>query len=351
MILSMWTLSGLDASGKWVMAAGVPLLVLCWVRYLVHLVLVLTLVLPARGLRILRATRPREQIVRGAAMFCATLLFFTTLSYLPQAEATAINFLAPLIVLSIAPWVLKEPPRLSRWVAAGVAFLGVLIVIRPDGGLHPLGVMFGLLTACCFAAQYIATRKVAGDDPYTSLIWSGAVGALCLTAALPLILPPALPVLRELSLGNWLLLLSTGVSGALGHLLQIGAYRNAAASTLAPFRVFRHGGAPVARPFRRRAADRRAGAGPAGHPGRHRGAPAQGRVPGAAQQSHRRPVARRGGARHPGRRPRPGGAGRGLPAVRGAHLDAAHHGRAQRRRDAHRIQDRPGRPAFRLPGR
>ncbi|MGZ8137959.1 DMT family transporter [Bordetella bronchiseptica] len=235
LILSMWTLSGLDASGKWVMAAGVPLLVLCWVRYLVHLVLVLTLVLPARGLRILRATRPREQIVRGAAMFCATLLFFTTLSYLPQAEATAINFLAPLIVLSIAPWVLKEPPRLSRWVAAGVAFLGVLIVIRPDGGLHPLGVMFGLLTACCFAAQYIATRKVAGDDPYTSLIWSGAVGGLCLTAALPFILPPAMPVLRELSLGNWLLLLSTGVSGALGHLLQIGAYRNAAASTLAPF--------------------------------------------------------------------------------------------------------------------
>ncbi|KDB73142.1 NAD(+)/NADH kinase domain protein, partial [Bordetella bronchiseptica B20-10725633] len=71
----------------------------------------------------------------------------------------------------------------------------VLIVIRPDGGLHPLGVMFGLLTACCFAAQYIATRKVAGDDPYTSLIWSGAVGALCLTAALPFILPPAMPVL------------------------------------------------------------------------------------------------------------------------------------------------------------
>jgi len=235
LILSAWTLSCLDASGKWVMAAGVPLLILCWVRYLVHLLLVLALVLPGRGVGILRSRHPREQLVRGGSMLVATLAFFTTLSYMPQAEATAINFLAPLIVLALAPWVLKEPPRASRWVAAGVAFIGVLIIIRPGGGLHPLGVLFGLLTACCFAAQFIATRRVAGDDPYTSLIWSGAVGAVCLTLALPFTLPPALPALRELDAGNWLLLLSTGLSGALGHLMQIGAYRNAAASTLAPF--------------------------------------------------------------------------------------------------------------------
>ena len=235
LILSAWTLSCLDASGKWVMAAGVPLLILCWVRYLVHLVLVLALVLPKRGLGVLRSSRPREQLLRGGSMLCATLAFFTTLSYMPQAEATAINFLAPLIVLALAPWVLKEPPRISRWAAAAVAFVGVLIIIRPGGGLHPLGVFFGLLTACCFAAQFIATRRVASDDAYTSLIWSGAVGTICLTLALPLTLPAALPVLLDLSPGNWMLLISTGVSGALGHLLQIGAYRNAAASTLAPF--------------------------------------------------------------------------------------------------------------------
>jgi len=235
LILSAWTLSCLDASGKWVMAAGVPLWFLCWVRYVVHLVLVLGLVLPKRGLSVLRSTRPREQLIRGGAMLCATAAFFTTLSYMPQAEATAINFLAPLLVLALAPWVLKEPARMSRWVAAAVAFCGVLIIVRPGGGLDPLGVVFGLLTACCFTAQFIATRRIAGDDPYTSLIWSGAIGAIFLTLMLPLILPPALPILRELSVGNWLLLISTGFSGALGHLLQIGAYRNAAASTLAPF--------------------------------------------------------------------------------------------------------------------
>lgn len=235
LVLSMWVLSCLDASGKWVMSAGVPLLVLSWFRYAVHLVLVLALVLPARGLGIVRSKKPREQILRGGSMFLATLMFFTTLSYIPQAEATAINFLAPLLVLSAAPWILREPARLSRFVAAGVAFVGVVIVIRPGGGLDPVGTLFGLLTACCFAVQFIATRRVAGDDPFTSLIWSGAVGTVVLTLALPFILPPAMPVLRALAPQDWLLLISTGITGGLGHLFQIAAYRRAPASTLAPF--------------------------------------------------------------------------------------------------------------------
>lgn len=235
LVLSMWTLSCLDASGKWVMNAGVPLLVLSWVRYAIHLVLVLALVLPARGVRVLRSTKPREQLIRGGSMFLATLMFFTTLSYIPQAEATSINFLAPLLVLSLAPWILKEPARMSRFAAAGIAFVGVLIVIRPGGGLHPVGTIFGLLTACCFTAQFIATRRVAGDDPFTSLIWSGAVGTICLTLALPFILPPALPVLQALSAFDWMVLISTGITGCVGHLFQIAAYRRAPASTLAPF--------------------------------------------------------------------------------------------------------------------
>lgn len=235
LVLSSWALSGLDASGKWVMTAGISLWILCWVRYVVHLVLVLGLVLPSRGLAVLRPRRPVAQIVRGGVMLLATLSFFTALHYLPQAEATAINFLAPLIVLSVAPWILKEPTRISRWVAAGVGFLGVIIIIRPSAGLDGIGTLFGLLTACLFAGQYIATRFVAIDNPFTTLVWSGAVGSVSLTLALPFILPQALPVLASLSIWQWLVLLGTGFWGAVGHLLQIQAYRLAPASMLQPF--------------------------------------------------------------------------------------------------------------------
>lgn len=235
LIGSTWALSGLDASGKWVMSAGVSLWILCWVRYGIHLLLVLSLVLPTRGIKVVRSVRPGAQLIRGGVMLLATLFFFKTLSYLPQAEATAINFLAPLIVLALAPWLLKEPARISRWVAASIGFLGVLIIIRPGAGLDPVGVLWGLLTACTFACQFMATRRVAVDDPFTTLIWSGAVGTLVLSATMPVLLPQALPALRELHALHWIVLFSTGVWGAFGHLLQIQAYRLAPASLLAPF--------------------------------------------------------------------------------------------------------------------
>lgn len=235
LVASMWSLSGLDASGKYVMAAGVPLLVLCLVRYIVHLVLVLALVVPSKGWGIVRCKRPWAQTARGASMLLATMSFFTALHYLPQAQGTAINFLAPLIVLAAAPWVLKEPMRISRCVAAGVGFLGVLVVARPGSGLNPVGTLFGLSSACILSVQYITTRRVAVDDPYTSLIWSGGVGSVFMVLALPFIWQDVVLVFHTLSALHWLILIGTGFWGALGHLFQIQAYRSAPASLLAPF--------------------------------------------------------------------------------------------------------------------
>src|SRR5690554_1177826 len=94
LILSTWALSSLDASGKWIMAAGLPLLVMCWARYIIHWILVVAVIIPLRGLSVFRAYRPRDQILRGFIMLFATLSFFSALRYLPQAEATAINFLS-----------------------------------------------------------------------------------------------------------------------------------------------------------------------------------------------------------------------------------------------------------------
>ena len=235
LVLAMWTLSGLDATGKWVMSVGVPLLLLSWMRYAVHVLLVLAVVVPWKGRQVLRSQHPTMQIVRGMAMLSGTLFFFTTLSYLPQAEATAINFLAPMIVLSLSPWLLGEPPRRSSWIAAVVAFFGVLIVIRPSGGLDPVGVMFGLLTAASMSIQFIATRKLAGDSPFTTLIWGGVVGTMCTTLVLPIFGPGLVQAVEAMQWQQWLLLCLAGVFGCLGHLLQIGAYKYAAASMLAPF--------------------------------------------------------------------------------------------------------------------
>lgn len=243
LIISVWFLSALDASGKWVMAAGVPLLIFCWFRYLIHFILLFCLASPARGLQIFKSRTPRMQILRAGSMLMATLCFFTTLTYMHQAEATAIIFIAPLLMLTVAPWLLKEKTRRSRWIAAAVGFVGVLLVIRPGAGLHPIGVLAGLATAVLFATQHLATRLVARDDALTTSLWSSGLGALTLSFAMPFVLPAAWPVLSQIGWLNWLVMLSTGISGGMGHFLQSIAYRKAPASLLAPFIYFQLTGA------------------------------------------------------------------------------------------------------------
>ncbi len=235
LLLSLLLLTLLDGMGKWIMAAGVPLLVFCWFRYAIHLILLMAIILPSRGLGIFKSKNPKLQCLRAAAMLGSALSFFTSLSYLHQAEATALIFIAPLLMLSIAPWILKEPIRKSRWIAAGVGLIGVLIVVRPSAGLPTMGVVMGLITACLFTAQHLLSRMLAQDSSFTTVLWSGAIGTATLTLCLPFVLPAALDTLTTLSPLNWTFLLLSGVAGGLGHLLQIQSYRFAPASLLAPF--------------------------------------------------------------------------------------------------------------------
>ena len=61
-------------------------------------------------------------------MIATTLLFFHVLGLVPLAEGTAMNFMAPLLVMVLAPWLLGERPRWHRW--AGVLLGFAVLIIR-----------------------------------------------------------------------------------------------------------------------------------------------------------------------------------------------------------------------------
>lgn len=229
-IAGLWLLSALDASGKWLVMAGVSVLMVAWMRYAVHTALMTAVVLPSRGRAIFRTKSLPRQLVRGLLMITTTVLFFSVLGRLPLAEATAINFMAPLFLMMMAPWLLHEPHRLHRWLGVLAGFAGMLIVVRPGAQLDPVGVALGLATALAFAFFQIATRRVAHDDPLTTNYYGGLFGTIALTLALPWFWRTP-----DLSPWQWLLLVSTGVTGFLGHWLQIAAFRQSPATLLAPF--------------------------------------------------------------------------------------------------------------------
>lgn len=229
-VLGLWVLSSLDATGKYLALVGVPILLVAWVRYAVHTALSSAILLPRRGLGLLRTHSLRGQLLRGVLMIGSTLLFFSVLKRVPLAEATAMNFMAPIFLMALAPWLLREPHRLHRWLGVALGFVGMVLVVRPGAGLDTIGVLLGLATALTFAAFQIATRRLAADDPLTTNYYGGLVGTVALTPLLPWVgdLPP-------LSALQWLLLLSTGITGAIGHGLQSAAYARTPATLLAPY--------------------------------------------------------------------------------------------------------------------
>ena len=206
----------------------VPLIV--WARYVSNLAVLLAF-LAARGdLRLLRTARPGIQLARGLLLALATLLFFTSLSVLPLADANAIGFAMPLFVAALAVPMLGERLEFARLMAIMAGLVGALIIVRPGSDVFTPYALLPLGMAVCNAFYQILTRKVAGlEPPLTSLVWGAIVGAVLLSAAAPFVW------VSPQAVSHGVLILVIGVLASVGHFLLIKAYEHASATLLVPF--------------------------------------------------------------------------------------------------------------------
>ena len=218
-----------DATGKY-LVREFPVVTVVWARYFFHFVF-MAVYLGARwqpGL--LETKRLGLHVARGVTLVVFAICLFAALKYLPQAEAVAISFFAPLLILVLAGPLLGERVGWARWAAAFGGFAGMLIVVRPGSGLAPIGVAFALGTLACNVAFQLMTRKLAmTEHPVTTVFLAALVSTLGATAILPFGLPDRWPDAWETTL-----FLSFSVTGSVSHLLLIRAYHLAPASFIAP---------------------------------------------------------------------------------------------------------------------
>ncbi|MHC6225061.1 DMT family transporter [Pseudomonas sp. X10] len=206
-----------------------PIIMVVWARYLVHTLLMAGIFLPQAGLRVLRTRRPFLQLLRALSLLSTSLLFTAGLQYLPLAEATAVNFLAPVLVTALSVPLLKEHVTRGQWAAVVMGFVGVLVVVHPGGELFTPAILFPFGSALGFCFYQLLTRKLAAhDSPTTSNFLAGLCNTLVMTALVPFFWQ--LP-----SLGHGLLMLALGGCGMTAHLLLTQAFRHAAPALLAPF--------------------------------------------------------------------------------------------------------------------
>ena len=204
-----------------------------WARAFGHVVFMLAAFLPRHGLGLLWTRRPGLQLARSATLFCSNLCFFLAITFIPIAKAAAISMTAPLIVAILAWPMLGERTTVSRVVALGIGFAGVLTVIRPGTAVFHWASLFVLASAACYGLYQILTRLIAAaDPPETSTVYSSVVGAFGILLALPFVWE------TPRSLFDVALFCSLGVLGALGHYCVARALGYAPASVVSPFQYF-----------------------------------------------------------------------------------------------------------------
>jgi drug/metabolite transporter (DMT)-like permease len=221
--------AALDTTTKYV-SVSVPLLMALWFRYAFQAIATTLTVLPARGLSVLRTLHPKFQCLRGVLLLTSSLLAFASLKYMPVGEFTAIVMIAPLAITLLAATVLKEKVSPMRWALVAGGFAGTLVIIRPGGqafnwaSLLPLGLV---VTNAWF--QVLTSKLARTEDPVTMHLYTGWVGTLIASIALPWVWT-TLP-----TWWLWAALCFMGLMATVGHFMLILAYQRAPAATLTPY--------------------------------------------------------------------------------------------------------------------
>ncbi len=206
-----------------------PAVELMWIRSIVVMLVTLPAVLWRKGPVVLRAKQPLRQILRGACIFISSIAFLTGLIYLPLADASAINFIWPVLITIFSVIMLGEKVGIRRAGALIAGCIGMLIIIRPGSGAFQPAAVFPLIAAAVWAFASVLTRMMAAaESPETTLIWSAAIALLCSTLILPFVW--VTPTWREIGFGVFI-----GLSSAAAHSMIVFAFDRAPASALAPF--------------------------------------------------------------------------------------------------------------------
>ncbi|MFM5953851.1 MAG: DMT family transporter [Novosphingobium sp.] len=127
---------------------------------------------------------PRVQFLRGLGVAMATVGFFSAVFVMPLAAATAITFTSPMLTAILAAVFLKEPANRTTWLATALAFVGVLVLLRPNLAAIGPAALLPLLAALGMSLLMIGNRFVAGSaSPLAMQVFVAAMAAPVLVVA------------------------------------------------------------------------------------------------------------------------------------------------------------------------
>ena len=173
-----------------------------------------------------RRQHPGPLILYGGLVAGGILCWFLALPRLPLPVAITISFTTPLMVTALAAASGREQVAPRRWLAVGMGFVGVLVLVRPGGFTPGMGAALALLSALLAACSRVMIRALGQGQSALGLTVLVCLAGLTLSG-------PLVP-------GQWVtpapaglaLMAGLGLSTSLVTLLTIEAFRLAQASFL-----------------------------------------------------------------------------------------------------------------------
>ena len=226
-LLGWMFLPVMDGFAKF-LSDDLPILQITWARYFFTVFFTLPIMMFFFKKQLVWSDRPKLQILRGLILLLANICFFYSISIISLAKALTLAFVAPLIVTAFSPVMLGEKVGFRRWTAVVVGFIGSLVVIRPGFVELNFASLAALGTGILYGFYLIITRKLStSDNPLLTLLMTGMVGAILVSAIIPF-------YWVKPSLNQWSLMAGIGVFACIGHLFLILSLKYADASKLAP---------------------------------------------------------------------------------------------------------------------
>lgn len=225
-----------DAVAK-VLGQSVPLTQLVLVRFAVQAVILIPIVWAGQRLWRMHGRVFWLTLLRTVLHILGIGAMFTALQYLPLADAVAIAFVMPFIMMLLGKYVLGEEVGSRRVWACIVGFSGTLLVVQPSFVEVGWPALLPLFVALNFSVFMLVTRQIAKEtDPIGLQAVSGIMAVVIMGPLVYLLQGDGIPGIELIAPNSfeWTLLIAIGGLGTLAHLLMTWSLRYAPSATVAP---------------------------------------------------------------------------------------------------------------------
>ncbi|MFA5123122.1 DMT family transporter [Zavarzinia sp.] len=230
MALGVMLFTGMDAMAKW-QSERYDVLQLIFFRAFFGTMVLIPFMLRAGGFAVaVRTRRPGLHFMRGMIGTVSLFTFFLAYRYLELADAIALSFVSPLFMTALSVPILGEQVGWRRWTAIAVGFLGVLVIVRPGGGLFTPLALLPIAGAFTYALVGVTIRVLSRTEASVTIVfYFGLFSSIVAGLGLPFVWQtPA-------SLQDWIGQIGIGLIGGVAQMAMTSAFSRAPVSVVAPF--------------------------------------------------------------------------------------------------------------------